>query len=391
MLVQEEVQVVEGGDAKRTWPVNVQAIEKSTLTPTIQLFGEVISSGTAKFSSILNAKVRAVHVKPGDYVTAGDVIIELDTRNIETRISQIEAGIERTEAELEYEFQSNQTNEEILVHEKQLLELATQTKQRIEPLKSRNLDSQSRFERAQTEEKRNNIAVTARLAAIREHKARVQRLEAELGSAKAQLENARQDFADSIIVAPYSGRILELYVAVGNQVSVGTSLAEIYNDKDVEVLTIVPSQFLPQIRDLSNNSTKFSATATVDGVDLKLRFDRLAATVDPNKGGIDAHFQIENGSFYPELGRTIDLTMFLYPVENAVAIPYQSVYGQDRVYKVVDDQLKSASIERFGQIAVNGKQMIVAKSSELDADDLLVTTPLTNAVDGLTVEPILVN
>ena len=76
------------------------------------------------------------------------------------------------------------------------------------------------------------------------------------------------------------------------------------------------------------------------------------------------------------------------PTEQQVAaIPALSLYGQNRVYRIVDDRLQAVIIKRLGEIeGKDGESLTLVRAAELKDDDLLITTQLPNAVTGLLVE-----
>ncbi len=385
LLDVEEADVGRSGAGERIWPVQVHAVKKETITPTIELFGEVVTSGVAKISSIVSAQVLAVHVRPGDYVSQGDPLVEFNPRNIRTRVAQLEADKARVQAEIDHEIERRETDRKLLLHELRLLDLSKRIMSRIENLKGRILDTQSRYERAQSDVQSNDLAVTVRRAAIRGFDARVQRMQADLARIQSSLDNARRDYSESVIAAPFTGRISSVHVAVGNRVSNGTAVVEMFDHTAVEVETLIPSQYMPRFRD---SPSQLPAVAEVDGEKVYLEFDRLAGKVETaSGGGVGAFIRVVDANRFPELGRTLTVELSLHPVEQAIAIPFQSVYGVDRVFKVEGDRLRSVKIERHGQMNSEGEMRIVARSSEIADGDLLVITPLTNAADGLKVEP----
>ena len=314
------------------------------------------------------------------------MLIRLDSRTIQTQLRLLQADVARINASLEREHQRVTADREILRHENRLLKLATDAMERSRTLKNRNLISQSEFDVTERVEQQARLAVTAREAAIREYDSRAAVLKAELQRAQASLEKAMQDLEDVEIIAPYAGRITEVHVAAGNHVRNASPLVDMFDHTTTEIRTLIPNRYLAQVRKSITGEIELEAVAELDDEQLLLKLDRLASTVGTGHGGVDAYFRMSSNSIYPELGRSVTVLLSLSPVEDASAIPYQAVYGSNQVFKVISDSLKSATIKRHGQLVRNNKTYIVATSSDLEADDLLVTTQLNNAVDGLKVE-----
>ncbi len=371
---------------QRTWLVEVQQIKKETLAPVVELFGRVTTTSHSKLSSILDADVVEVNFSIGQPVQQGDVLIRLDSRAIETKVLQLQADVARINASLDRESQRLITDQELLNHEMRLQELASESLNRNRILKDRNIISQAEYDAAERAEQQSRQAVTARNAAIREHPSRMSVLNAELQRTKITLDDAKRDLEETVIIAPYSGRITNVHVAVGNHVRNGSPLIDLYNYADTEIRTLIPNRHLQQVRSAISNEMPLKAVAKFDGQLLELTLDRLAAIVDPGRGGIDGYFRLASKS-YPELGRSITLALSLPPVENAIAIPFEAVYGSNQVFKVESESMKAVSLERHGQVKVGGRPFIVATSDQLQADELIVTTQLSNASDGLKIKP----
>ncbi|MDE0309687.1 MAG: biotin/lipoyl-binding protein [Acidiferrobacterales bacterium] len=387
LLKVEEVQEQPEVQEERAWLVDTQAIEKQTINPSVRLYGRVVTPTFSTLSAIVDGEIIQVNVKSGQSVEAGDVLIRLDSRNLETQLRQAEAELRRVQASIARESQRLVTDQEILEHEKRLLQLANESLERARTLKSRNLIAQADFDSFERAEQQAHLAVTAREAAIREYDSRVAVIEADVERIQASLDKTRLDIEDTVISAPYTGRVTEVLVGVGNQVRNGTQLLSMYDHNNLEVLSMIPNRYVSEIRNSVADGYHPQAAAELDDHVLKLTFDRLGSIVDRGRGGVDAYFGLVTNPLQPELSRSIQLVLTLSPVADAFAIPYRAVFGLDRVYKIEAGALKSVTIKRHGQVFRNGTSLVVATSDGLTDGDVLVTTQLTNAIDGLKVKP----
>jgi hypothetical protein len=83
----------------------------------------------------------------------------------------------------------------------------------------------------------------------------------------------------------------------------------------------------------------------------------------------------------------ITLRLQRAPQADVVAVPYTALYGNDRLYKLVDGRLQGITVTALGDYAGAGDQsMLLVKSSQLHVGDQLVTTHLPNAMTGLRAE-----
>ncbi len=372
---------------ERAWLVNTQSIQKQTISPSVRLYGRVVTPTFSTLSAIVDGEIIQVNAKSGQSVESGDVLIRLDSRNLETQLRQTEAELNRTHASIARESQRLTTDQEILEHEKRLLELAVESLERARTLKSRNLISQADFDSFERAEQQAHLAVTAREASIREFDSRAAVLEADIERIQASLDKVLLDIEDTVISAPYTGRVTEVFVGVGNQVKNGGQLLSMYDHNNLEVLSMIPNRYIGEIRKSVTDGHHPQATAELDDHVLKLTFDRLGSIIDQGRGGVDAYFSLVSNPLQPELTRSIDLVLTMSPVENAFTIPYIAIFGLDKVYKIDAGLLKSVTIRRHGQVFRDGNSLVVATSDGLADGDTLVTTQLTNAIDGLRVKP----
>ncbi len=377
-----DVAAVEHPPQEMVWAASVKPVKLESLTPTVKLLGRVVSFTNLQLSSILDAAVMHVNAVEGQYVEQGETLIELDPRNIETAIAQLQADADRVEALLKDERIKLATNREALIYATNLMHLATESRQRIALLRQRNLADLAVFSQALIDEENAKLAVTERKALIREHGSHVARLQADLRHISVSLRNAEADLEESIIKAPIAGRVTAVHVAEGEQVRNGSPILDMFDHQAVEIRSLIPTRHLADVKSRISVTEKPEAYAFVDNRRLALKLDRLSASVEQGRGGVEAFFQIEDSSFYPELGRTVEVSLLQSPVDNAVAIPSQTIYGADRVFKLVDGRLKSVPISRHGEIFRNGEWLVIAVSDQLQAGDLIITSRLDNPVDG---------
>ncbi len=370
----------------REWLVNAQTVAKQSLNPTANLFGRIVTPANSILSAILDAQVAEVRVLPGQSVANGEVLVRLDSRTIETQVRQFEADVARIKASIEREAQRLESDHEILRQEERLLILSTESLNRFQTLKSRNVVSQAEFDAAERTAQQAQLSVTARQATIREYASRVAVLDAELQRAEASLDKARLDLEETVITAPYDGRVTAVHVAVGSRVRNGSALVELYDHSRTEVRTLIPNQYIAQVRNTVQDDSPLNAVAELDGRQLPLKLNRLGSIVNPGRGGIDAYFHLAGNETYPELGRSVSLELSLAPIADAIALPYQAVYGSNHVFKIESNQLQQVEIERYGKIQMGEENFLVATSDQLSNGDLILTTQLTNASTGLRVK-----
>ena len=83
----------------------------------------------------------------------------------------------------------------------------------------------------------------------------------------------------------------------------------------------------------------------------------------------------------------LNLTIQLPAEPNLVALPVQAIYDGNKIYRVIDERLQSIRIERIGeyQSPTDGYQILV-RGEAIAAQDLIITTQLPRAINGLLVD-----
>jgi hypothetical protein len=82
----------------------------------------------------------------------------------------------------------------------------------------------------------------------------------------------------------------------------------------------------------------------------------------------------------------VELSVNLPVVHDSVALPYEAVYGTDRIYRLEGERMRTLQVERVGeQRSLDGSTRVLVRSPELQPGDKIVITQLPNAMDGLRV------
>ena len=120
---------------------------------------------------------------------------------------------------------------------------------------------------------------------------------------------------------------------------------------------------------------------------MRLRLVRLAG--EAKASGVDGLFAVEGGLEQLRLGQMISLRLERPARDGIVAVPFQAVYGGDRLYTLVDGRMRGITVEPLGGWANgDGDERLLVHAPELTAGDLVVVTHMPNAVDGLRVEAV---
>jgi multidrug efflux pump subunit AcrA (membrane-fusion protein) len=355
------------------------------LSPTLTLYGQVETPSMLNAAAPGSAIVRDVRVKEGEFVAQGQLLIELDERDFIPRLQQNRADVAELEAELESENNRHRSNLQSLEHEKDLLGIARAEVKRAQRLKKQKLGSDSALDIARQEAARQALSMTSRQFEIADHEARLQRLASRLQRARASLEESSLDYERSRLVAPFDGIVAGVEVAPGDRVRESDILLKMYALDSLEVRARIPSAYQEELQNVLRNGQPPIGTARLGGVDIRLRLERISGEADPS--GVDGLFRIVEGGEYLRLGQVGKFQLQRPAKMNSIAVPYQALYGGDRIYILEQGRMRGIEVDPLGQYIGQGdEEWLLIRSETLNRGDLVVMTHLPNAIDGLRAE-----
>ena len=359
--------------------------EPAAHSPMITLYGRVESPRESNLAATVNAYVDSVPVEEGDMVTKGQVLVELEDSDVRRVYEQRQAEVADMEAQIASEKERYQNDLASLEVEKKLLALSKKSAERYEKLVAKNVGSDLNRDEALQLAQKQELSLYNRQYAVKDHPNRLKRLNAQLQKLTAFRDQAATDLARTKITAPFNGRVIQLKASPGNRVHPGDIVATVYDTSHIEVRAQIPSRYLAPINRALNSGQPLNATLMVGGEEINLKLERLAGAIGMGQGGVDGLFSIDNEDRVI-LGRAGEVILLLPPVADALALPPTAIYGQQRVYAVQDERLKTIMIERLGEVLMeNGERWQLVKGDIAPGTQIL-TSQLPDAVGGLAVQ-----
>lgn len=372
--------------SEKIWRVNTVAVTYQNLSPEITIYGRVETPRKASLNAALVADVIEVNILEGSEVEVGQTLVKLDDTDVRLLINQRQADLAEIKATIDSELLRFKQDKELLKHEKELLQIADNAVGRAKKLEQDRLASQSFLDEAYATKQRQSLVLKRLNHDIAQHPTRLAVLKAKQIRAQALLDQAQVDLQRTVIKAPFSGRVAKLDVFIGDRVRVGDRLLSIYDLKNLEVRAQIPGRYLKQIRTNLDQGKQQTATAYIDDDLLHFSLARLSGEIRPDSGGIDGLFLCTSDSNGLVLGSFVDLTLKLSQQSSVIAIPFNALYGLNKVYRLNDGHLQSVNVERVGEYHTEQGISLLVRSEELKQADLIVSTQLPNAITGLRVE-----
>jgi len=188
--------------------VNTEAVQKRKLEAIVSASGKIQPKRFVNISADTSGRVTELAVNEGDRVTKGQFLLQIDPRNLRTRVTSGEAslGAAQSSAEqLKLALESSRTQ----------LKLAQDNYKRQQELWKGGLTTREQFERAESE-----LRVREQDLRAQEQNVRTQQMR--MDQEAATLENAKTDLSKVRIEAPIDGIITRRNVEQGETAVVGT-------------------------------------------------------------------------------------------------------------------------------------------------------------------------
>lgn len=188
--------------------INVEKIQKRDLEAIVSASGTLEPKRSVDISADTMGRVTSLAVNEGDRVQAGQLLLQIDPRNLTSAVQRSEAGLEAARAAVA---QARTGIESARVGLKQ----AEENLQR-----QRELDKQGLITRETLERAENDVAL--RQADLRAQTQALSAAESRLRQEQASLAGARLDLSKVRIDAPISGLVTRRNIEEGEMVVVGT-------------------------------------------------------------------------------------------------------------------------------------------------------------------------
>jgi RND family efflux transporter MFP subunit len=308
-----------GGGAPVTI-TSVRAVARD-MPVVLKVTGTVVPLSSVDVKSQMSSVVTKVHVREGQFVKAGDMLFALDSRADQANAAKARAQLAKDQAAL-------------ADAQRQLA--------RAKQLQGQSFVSQGAVDTAQSLVD----GLTATLASDR----------AAIDAVEVALSNAR-------IVAPLTGRVGQVPVAVGNAVQANvTTLLTVTQLNPIAVAFNLPQRNLPDaLAALNDGGAPVSATLADRGGSFTGRLRFVDSLVDASSGTVKAKAEFDNKDNKLWPGAFVEVAQTVRVLKGAVLVPQVAIIQSSKgavVYVVEDGKASPRQVETLyaqdGQAAVSG-------------------------------------
>jgi RND family efflux transporter MFP subunit len=333
--------------------------------------------------------------KEGNFVKKGTRLIQIDPRTYSLEVKRRNVQIMQSEAELKRLRQEVVNLKSRVKIAKSDVALSKSEYLRLKKLIARKVIAQSQLDKVEQA----YLASRERLQAIENQLAligpRRDQLIAARDMADVMYQQANLDLDRSGIEAPFDGWVLEKAIEVGQHVNVGQQLGSIYKAGELDVEVSIPTKEFKWLPAGMGKDSKVSPVAADvifknSGAQqvwpgrvarVKARMDERTRTL-PMVIEVDETATAEESvsGFRLRPGMFVTIKIKGKAVNQAFVLPRHVVYPGDVIYTLKDDQLK---IKEVGILRSYKDSVIVNEG--LSEDDQIISTPISGAVDGMSV------
>ena len=319
-------QAVNAGGRAPALPVETAAVKRMDVVRTLEAVGTAQANEAVSVTAKANGIVDRVNFQEGQQVKAGSILVELEAGESNAKLAELRAA--RDAARLAYD-------------------------------------------RATALAESRSVA-----------QARVDDLSKAFEAAEARLRGEQAKFADSVIRAPFSGKLGMRRVSLGALVRPGDAITTLDDTSIIKLEFEVPETALSGIA--IGNAVSATASA-IPGRRFEGKVTVINSRVDPTTRAVKVRAQIPNADDAIKPGMFMTVALSIGTTNNAVVVPEESLLAQggEQFVYVIRDGRASRTRVRVGQRLPGMAQILEG----LDSDARVAITGLQQLRDGMAVRP----
>ena len=322
-------------------PQEIFKVTPIDLKQTMALSGALRAVDQASVKARVAAEVREVLVREGESVTAGQILVRMDTSEFQARVDQAKGNLHAMRAQLD---------------------IATKNRDNNRALLDKGFISRAAFD---------NTA--SQFAAA----------QANVESAQGALDIVQKLLNDSVVRAPISGLIAVRNVQPGEKVSTDYKLLDIVNLKRMECEALVPTSDIPKIK------IGQSVLLHIEGLTEEYigNVTRINPATQAGSRSIAIYIQVANPQDMLKVGMFVDAQLVLRTKAHVIAIPLTAVHKESSgayVYALENNLIVKKNVT-LGQEGRSGEVALIEITSGLNAEDQIVKTDMGNLRPGTAV------
>jgi RND family efflux transporter MFP subunit len=368
-----------GGKAGDPIAVRVQAAREAALVRAVTVTGTLAAEDQVAMGFKVAGRIQSINVDLGSRVAPGQTIARLAPVDFELRVQQAEAALQQARARLGLDpaGPSEQVDPEktpVVRQARAVLDEARLSHSRVQTFVQRGISSKAELDSADAALK---VADGRYQDAIEE----VRNRQALLTQRKTELDQARQEMVDSILLAPFPGIIRERTVSPGQYVNAGAPIATLVRMHPLRLQADVPEREASNVKVGQEVKVRVEGDATVYAG----RVVRVSPAIDEQSRSLRIEAQVGNEAATIRPGSFATGDIIVASSTPAIVVPTTAIVtfaGVEKVLTVADGKVVERRVElgrREGQLVeilkglTTGERVIVEPGNLVDGEMVRVS------------------
>lgn len=360
----------------------------------------VLPSQEIELSFKVSGQIIELPIRAASNVSVGDTIAQIDTRDFENQISQLQSSRDQATAQLEA-LRAGARPEEIAALEAAVASAQAQVEQttdaltRAEALLERGVATRAQVEGAQAEARVAQANLRAqeeqlRIGEIGGRPEEIAASEAVLRGIDTQIKVARDNLSDATLTAPFDGIIARRDIENFSNVSAGQSIALLQRLEVVHLAFDIPSIDVTELtRNGPGSITNIATFNSLRGQEFETELVEFSVQADSATQTYRGRVSVtvpEGAVILP--GMVASVISSTQGSAAQVAAPLSAIAaepdGSPFVWLVSDDGKVSAQKVSLGE--ATGASVVISEG--LSDGDTIVSAGVSEIIDGMTIRPI---
>jgi len=317
--------------------VRVETVKASTQEDVYEAVATVRSKTTSVLSSRIMGTIVAIHVKEGDRVQAGQLLVEIDNRDAAAQLKKAQAGLREAEEMLQETERMIQANESAKTAAEAEQSLAASTFNRYQALLERKSVSQQEFDEAQARYRGKTAEVERTKEMVRSMQARREQVLARIDQAKAEISQAQIFVGYGRIQSPLQGIVTQKQAELGVLAVPGTPLLTLEDNARYRLEAAVEESRLGKIRLGDSVRVSFDALGDQEWTG---RVGEIQPTADPASRSSLVKIDLPESLIKKAPGRILRSGLygkarFAAGKKETLTIPHKAVFQRGQLVQVL--------------------------------------------------------
>jgi RND family efflux transporter MFP subunit len=367
--------------------VKVETVKASTQEDFYEAAATVRSKTTSVLSSRIMGYILAIHVREGDRVQAGQLLMEIENREAAAQLRKAQAGLREAREMLRETERLIQANESAKTAAEAEQSLAASTFNRYQTLLERKSVSQQEFDEVQARYRGKTAEVDRTQEMLRSVQAKRDQVLARIDQAKAEISQAQVHVDYGRIQSPIRGIVTQKQGEVGVLAAPGTPLLTLEDDARYRLEATVEESKLGKIR--LGDSVRVIIDAVGDQ-EWTGRVGEVQPTADPASRSSLVKIDLPEGLIKKAPGRILRSGLygkarFAVGKKELITIPHKAIFQRGQLVQVfVIDSFQMARLRLIKTGKIYGERIEIL--SGLGEGEKIIVEGVERVNDGNRIE-----